>query len=125
MANYFDIALLPLPKKNKEAYQKMASFMGEIWMKHGALSCYETVAADLSDIPGMNTDSFAARFELAEDETIIVAFIAFESREQRDEIQKKVMSDPAMAAGHGGQEMPFDMKRMIFGQFEVLVAIES
>ena len=38
------------------------------------------------------------------------------SREQRDEINKKVMSDPRLKGS--AENMPFDGKRMIYGGFK-------
>ena len=57
---------------------------------------------------------------LGDDETVVFAWITFESRAERDRINAEVMKDPRMT------EMPveakaIDMKRMVYGGFEVLV----
>ena len=54
------------------------------------------------------------------DETVVFAWIVFESRAHRDEVNAKVMNDPRLAK-MGAEAMPFDCKRMAYGGFEVLV----
>ena len=45
------------------------------------------------------------------------------SREQRDEINKKVMADPRLAGMMDPKAMPFDGKRMIYGGFKPIVEL--
>jgi uncharacterized protein YbaA (DUF1428 family) len=45
----------------------------------------------------------------------------YKSRADRDRINKKVMKDPRMTDSMGSEAMPFDMKRMVYGGFKVLV----
>jgi len=47
MALYVDGFLLPVPKKNLEAYRRMAAKGGKIWREHGALEYRECVGDDL------------------------------------------------------------------------------
>jgi uncharacterized protein YbaA (DUF1428 family) len=54
-------------------------------------------------------------------ETVVFAYIVFKSRAHRDRVNAKVMKDPQLAAGMEGMPMPFDMKRMVYGGFKVLV----
>jgi len=44
------------------------------------------------------------------DETVVFAWIVFESRAHRDEVNAKVMKDPRLAK-MGPEAMPFDCKR--------------
>lgn len=56
------------------------------------------------------------------DETVIFSFIVYESKQQRDSVNEKVMKDPAMNDPEDKDKpMPFDMKRMVYGGFEVIV----
>jgi uncharacterized protein YbaA (DUF1428 family) len=41
MGRYIDGYILPLPKKNIEAYRKQASLAGKVWKEHGALEYVE------------------------------------------------------------------------------------
>jgi uncharacterized protein YbaA (DUF1428 family) len=53
------------------------------------------------------------------DKTVVFAWIVFESRAHRDEVNAKFMKDPRLAK-LGPEAMPFDCKRMAYGGFEVL-----
>jgi uncharacterized protein YbaA (DUF1428 family) len=53
----------------------------------------------------------------------LFSFIVYKSRADRDKVNAKVMSDPRMnkIMEHGGGEMPFDLKRMLYGGFKSLI----
>ena len=65
----------------------------------------------------------AARCRRSEGESIVFSWIVWPSREARDEGNKKVMADPRMQPTGG--DVPFDMKRMIFGGFKPIVQTGS
>ena len=48
MSKYADVYLLPIPDENIPAYKKMATAVGKLFVKHGALKYREYVASDLS-----------------------------------------------------------------------------
>ena len=52
---------------------------------------------------------------------MVFAWIVFESREHRDQVNAKVMADPRMASMGEKGEMPFDFKRMAYGGFKTIV----
>jgi uncharacterized protein YbaA (DUF1428 family) len=115
---YVDGFVLPVPKANVEAYRKIAQKAGEVWREHGALQYRECVADDVK--PGEHT-SFPQAVKLEPDETVVFAWIVYESRARRDEINEKVMKDPRLAEMMDPKAMPFDGKRMFWGGFEVIV----
>ena len=115
---YVDGFLLPVPKDKLGAYREMAQLAGEVWREHGALQYHECVAEDVK--PGKLT-SFPQSVLLEENETVVFAWITYESRAHRDAVNAKVMADPRMNCTEG-KAMPFDPKRMIFGGFETLVS---
>jgi uncharacterized protein YbaA (DUF1428 family) len=117
MPRYVDGFVLPVPKENVEAYRRMAQQAGEVWREHGALDYVECVADDVK--PGELT-SFPQSVMCKPDETVVFAWIVFESREHRDRVNEAVMKDPRIA-GMGPADMPFDAKRMIYGGFKALV----
>ena len=119
MARYVDGFVLPVPKENLEAYRQMARHAGDVWREHGALEYVECVAEDV--MPGRVT-SFPQSVMLKDDETVIFAWIVYKSREHRDRVNEKVMSDPRIA-GIDPREMPFDGKRLIWGGFEAIVEL--
>jgi alkaline phosphatase len=116
---YVDGFVLVVPKKKLAKYKKMAELGKKIWLKHGAIDYKECVGDDLKAKKGMGI-SFLKMAKAKPGETIVFAYIVYKSKAQRDSINKKVMSDPAM------QEMdmtdvPFDMKRFSMGGFRTLV----
>ena len=118
MGRYVDGFVLPLPKRNVEAYRKMAELAAEVWRDHGALEYVECIADDVK--PGEVT-SFPQSVRLEADETVVFAWIVYESREARDRINEAVMKDTRLT-GMDPQAMPFDGKRMFWGGFQELVS---
>ena len=110
--------MLPVPKKNLPAYRRMARKAGEIWREHGALEYRECVGDDL-DVKGLTP--FPRRIPLERGETVVFSWIVFKSRANRDRVNAKVMKDKRLAGSMDPKSMPFDIKRMIYGGFTVLV----
>jgi uncharacterized protein YbaA (DUF1428 family) len=54
-------------------------------------------------------------------EMVFFSYIVFKSRSHRDRVNAKVMKDPRLASMMSMKNMPFDMKRMSYGGFKVLV----
>jgi uncharacterized protein YbaA (DUF1428 family) len=77
MGKYVDGFVLPIKKDNVEKYRELAQKAGEIWKEHGALDYYEAVGDDL-EIENML--SFKKIAGTDDDETVIFAWIVFESR---------------------------------------------
>ena len=115
---YVDGYVLPVPKANIEKYRELATRAGKIWREHGALEYRECIA---DDVKSGEVTSFPQSVQLKDDETVVFSYIVFESRDHRDEVNAKVMSDPRLADMMDPQRMPFDGKRMFWGGFEVLV----
>ena len=55
------------------------------------------------------------------DETVVFAWILFESRSSRDQVNAKVMADERLKGMCEKAQVPFDYKRMAYGGFETLV----
>jgi len=117
MGKYVDGFVLPVPKANLEVYRQWAEKAGKVWRGHGALEYTECVADDVK--PGKLT-SFPQSVQLEPDEVVVFAWIVYESRAHRDQVNAKVMQDPLMTS-MDPKSMPFDGKRMFWGGFEVLV----
>ncbi len=116
MARYVDGFVLPIPKKNAEAYRRIAQKAGKIWREHGALEYVECIGEDVK--PGKLT-SFPQSVKLKPGEVVWFSFIVFKSRRHRDRVNAKVMADTRLKMEP--QSMPFDGKRMIYGGFEARV----
>jgi uncharacterized protein YbaA (DUF1428 family) len=120
MGKYVDGFVIPIAKENVEKYREMSQKAGDIWMEKGALAYYECVGDDL-EIENML--SFKTIAGASEDETVIFAWIVYESREQRDKINEAVMNDPRLKEDMEANKNVFDFKRMAYGGFKTLVAI--
>ncbi len=115
---YVDGYVLPVPKKNLQRYRRMAQKAGKVWRKYGALDYKECVGDDLKTKWGV---PFSRIAKTKPGETVVFSYIVFKSRAHRDSVNAKVMKDPSMAASMQDTPMPFDMKRMVYGGFKVLV----
>lgn len=118
MAEYVDGFVLPIPKRNSEAYRKLARKAGRVWMEHGALAYRECIADDVR--PGKTT-SFPQAVKLKPNEAVWFSWIVYKSRKHRDKVNAKVMKDPRITAMMNTKDAPFDGKRMIYGGFRVAV----
>jgi uncharacterized protein YbaA (DUF1428 family) len=113
---YVDGFVIPVPKKNLEAYRRMARIGAKVWMKHGALDYKECAGDDLKPQWGA---LFPKMTKLKPGETVVFSYIVFKSRAHRDKVNAKVMKE--MEKMDMPKDMPFDMKRMAYGGFQVLV----
>ena len=114
--SYVDGFLLPVPTDNIDAYKELAEKAGKIWIEHGALDYKECMADDMVQ---SELASFVNVIGAKENETVFFSFIVFKSREHRDEVNAKVMSDERLACDD--KKMPFEVKRMAYGGFKTLV----
>ena len=116
---YVDGYVLPIPKKNLRTYRRIAQKAGIIWREHGALEYRECGGEDLKVKCGV---PFPKMLKLKRGETVVFSWIVFKSRAHRDRVNAKVMKDPRLAAMMEKASMPFDVKRMVYGGFKVVVA---
>jgi uncharacterized protein YbaA (DUF1428 family) len=115
---YVDGFVLPVPRKNLPAYRRLAQKAGKIWREHGALEYVEAAGDDLDVKFGV---SFTRMMKPKPGETVVISFIVFKSRADRDRVNAKVMKDQRMAKMMEKGPMPFDVKRMVYGGFKILV----
>lgn len=118
MERYVDGFVIPLPKDKVEEYTRIAEKAGSIWKEHGALEYWECLGDDL-EIPDMVSFKKAANTE--KNETVVFAWIVFESREHRDKVNAAVMADPRMGDMMQQGSEPFDCKQIVYGGFKTLV----
>ncbi len=118
--HYVDGFVLPILKKNLKAYFPMAKKAGKIWREHGALEYRECVGDDLNVKMGL---PFPRLAKLTAGETVVFSWIVYKSRAHRNKVNAKVIKDPRMNGMCDAKSMPFDIKRMSFGGFSVLVSV--
>lgn len=124
MSKYVDGFVLVVPKGKEAEYQKMAEMGRDSWMKHGALQYFECRGDDLSqqEMGDEKSRAFAEMAGVSDDENVWFSFIIFESKEHRDEVNKKVMKEMGETFSEQGDFVsPVDMTKMAYGGFEVAV----
>ncbi len=122
MSQYIDGYVLPVPTDKIDEYRDMAAEAGESWIRHGALQYVECLGDDLDpDMGDVEITTFPDLVAADEDESVIFAFVVYESRTHRDEVNAAVMAEMEAMADTDEIEMPFDVARMAYGGFETLV----
>jgi len=117
---YVDGFLLVVQKKKMNDYLKMAKLGGKIWKKHGALEYFECVGDELN--PKMAGIKFPKLLKIKPGQVVIFSYIVFKSKDHRNKVNAKVMKDPMMNDPQfKDMPMPFDMKKMAYGGFKVIV----
>jgi len=120
MPQYVDGFVLPVAKKKLAAYKRMAQKASRIWKEYGALDYKECVGDDLNVKMGL---PFPRAIKNKSGETIVFAYILYKSRAHRDSVCARMMRDPRIAEMCDSKNMPFDMKRMLYGGFKVMVSL--
>jgi uncharacterized protein YbaA (DUF1428 family) len=124
MAKYIDGFVLVVPKGKESEYQKMAEMGRDSWMRHGALQYIESRGEDLKqqEMGDQKSRAFTEMTGATSEENVWFSFIVFNSKEHRDEVNKKVIAEMDEAfSDQTDFEMPNDMKKMAYGGFEVAV----
>lgn len=111
---YMDCVVCAVPTANKNAYLKHAKEAFPMFKEQGAESMIECWG---DDVPEGKVNSLHTAVDRKPDETVVMSYIRWPSKEIRDAAWAKVMSNPDM----GKMEMPFDGSRMIFGGFDLLL----
>lgn len=114
---YVDGFVIPVPKKSVAAYRRIARVAGKVWREHGALDYKECVGEDMKVPCGLPFPKLA---KSKPREVIVFSYILYKSRAHRDRVNSKVMKEPRIAS-MGAEKMPFDVNRMTYGGFKVLV----
>ena len=124
MAKYVDGFVLVVPKDKSEEYKKMAEEGRDTWIKYGALEYYECRGDDLvaAEMGGEKARAFPEMTGATNEDAVWFSFIIFKSKEHRDEVNAKVMEEMSKKMEENkDMSMPFDMKRMAYGGFQVEV----
>lgn len=128
MSKYVDGFILVVPTGKAEEYRKMAEEGRDSWMKHGALQYFECKSDDLKqeEMGPLKSRSFSEMAGAEGGDDVWFSFIIFESKEHRDEVNKKVMAEmDEVYKEQGDFVMPFEMSKMAKGGFEVAVEAQK
>ncbi|MBX3357853.1 MAG: DUF1428 domain-containing protein [Phycisphaeraceae bacterium] len=118
MARYVDGFVIPVATKNMAAYKTLAKKASKLWKEHGALEYRECVGEDLAVKLGA---PFPKVLKTKKGETVVFSWIVYKSRAHRDRVNADLMKDPRLTALCNPKNTPFDVKRMMYGGFEVIV----
>ena len=113
--SYIDGFVIPVPSAKKEAYREMAVKAAAIFKEFGATRVVECWGDDL---PDAKVTGFKLAVKAEPGENVVFSWSVWPSKAVRDEGNAKVMKDPRMQPGAG---MPFDVRRMFFGGFELML----
>ncbi len=125
MAKYVDGFLIPIKSENLNVTRKSPGKRARFGKEHGALEYMEAAGDDL-EVEKMV--SFKKSADTKDGETVIFAFIVFESREERDRINALVMEDETMKEMMKEMMKPdaaetFDYTRMAYGGFKSITEL--
>ena len=113
--SYIDGFVIPVPTAKKAAYREMAVKAAELFKEYGATRIVECWGDDVPD--GKVTD-FKRSVNAEATENIVFSWVVWPSKAIRDAANEKMKTDSRMQMT---DDMPFDMKRMIYGGFDVLL----
>jgi uncharacterized protein YbaA (DUF1428 family) len=113
---YFEGFIAAVPKANREEYLRHATDFFPLFEEFGGGRHVEAWA---SDVPDGEVTDFRKAVQATQDEDVVFAWFEYPSREVRDAVSQKMMSDPRMEKM--GADMPFDGKRMVYGGFGPLL----
>jgi uncharacterized protein YbaA (DUF1428 family) len=109
---YVEGFVLAVPRDRIEDYKRLAKLSESFFLENGALAQVECVGDDL---PYGQLTSFPRAVQASDDETVVLSWIVYPSKEVRDAANQKLMSDDRMAEAM--KDMPTDGKRMVVGGF--------
>ena len=98
----------------------MAKFMGKLWIENGAISYVECKG---DDVPAGKNTSFPQSVKLKKGEVVFFSFATYKTKAHRNQVMKKVMSDPRVAKFIDSEKMPFDGMRMFWGGFKPVISL--
>lgn len=119
---YVDGFVIAIPKKNKDAYLKMAKEGMAAWKKFGALDYKECMLDDAKPNEFL-TLTFPQLMQTKPSETVWFSFVTYKSKKHRDEVNAKVMEYFGKKYSDEDMKMPFDMKRFTTAGFTVEVGM--
>jgi uncharacterized protein YbaA (DUF1428 family) len=117
--SYVQGFLIPVPRKNKDAYREMAELSATIFMDYGATRIVESWGDKVPD--GKVTD-FKRAVKAQDDEAVVFSWIEWPDQTTCDAAAQKMETDPRWKEF---PEMPFDGKRMIWAGFEPIFEVKS
>ena len=117
---YIDGFVIAVPTANKQKFIDHAATVDPIFVEKGATRILECWEDDVTD--GKVTD-FRRAVQATSDESVVFSWIEWPNKTARDTAMQWMMGEGMNDPRMGGNEMPFDGKRMIFGGFVPVVEL--
>jgi uncharacterized protein YbaA (DUF1428 family) len=117
---YVDGFVIPVPHRNKAAYEKLAAFAAPIFIEYGAIHVVENWGDDL--MKGEVTDFYKAA-NAEDDENIVFSWITWPDKAARDKGNERAMADERFTEMMGNDI--FSGKRMIYSGFQTIVDVKG
>ncbi|MBU2882144.1 DUF1428 domain-containing protein [Psychrosphaera sp. B3R10] len=111
--DYIDAFVAAVPTENKELYLEHAKTSVALFKEYGALRVVECWG---DDVPDGKITSFPMAVKCEANETVVFSWVTWPDKKTRDAGMEGLMQDPRM-----DMEMPFDMTRIIFGGFQMIL----
>lgn len=131
---YVDCYLVPVPRENMAAYEKLARISAAVVKEHGALRVLEcwldesgpeasSYHATDARLASENYGSFATAAGARAGEAVVISYVEWPDKASRDAGMQKVTSDPRMQF----PDLPpvFDGRRLIAGGFKPMPCGEN
>lgn len=115
---YVDGFLAAVPNDKKQEYIEHASMTAEVFREYGAIRLVENWG---QDVPQGEVTSMPMAVQCKADETVVMSWIVWPSKEARDVGLEAALKDPRLDPKEN--PMPFDGKRLIHGGFETVVDV--
>ena len=110
---YITSMAAPIPNASRDIYIRDAKVEASILKEHGAV---RAVDAWGESVPEGKVTSFPMAVQLKEDESVLISWVEWPSKEASETGMQAFMQDPRTAK----LEMPFDGGRLIWGGFEIV-----
>ncbi|HEU4670077.1 MAG TPA: DUF1428 domain-containing protein [Dyella sp.] len=115
--SYIDGFLIAVPVARREEFIRHAGTFDAIILEYGALRVMECWG---DDVPHGKLTDFHRAVQAGDDEAVVFSWIEWPDKATRDAGMAGFMKDPRV---NGGDEMPFDGRRMVFGGFAPVVSL--
>lgn len=113
---YVNGFMASVPSNRKQDYLDMATAAAEVFKDHGATRVVETWG---DEVPDGKLTSMPMAVKATENETVIFSWVWWPDKATQTSGMEKVMKDERMQFNPASS--PFDMKRMIYGGFDVIL----
>jgi len=108
--------MAPVPSDKQADYLEMAKCAAKVFRDHGATRVVETWG---DEVPEGKLTSMPMAVKATENENVIFSWVWWPDKATQTAGMEKVMRDERMQFDPASS--PFDMNRMIFGGFEVIL----